>query len=150
MKAFADAAAQLQSNFDAAIEERNRDILPEFERSTSVATRRDRVLRDDDMRKQMKPEEFKRTVAVLTRVMAPSVVMQNLSTTGKAGGAGTTAGDVAASSATTSRSLPADAASAAAAPALTLEQRLERLEQAAVAMEASKSPASTRSRHHHR
>lgn len=161
MQAYDDACEGLAVCFEAALVERDATILPEYERSTAVANRRDKVIREDDMRKQMKPEEFKRTVKVLERVMDPRTVLQKLSeaeaqqkrTNGIV--SALKGGNAAASPASTVNSLSLTTASEAAAssgpPVLTLEQRLERLEQASLPHHASVSPGGAhRSRHHHR
>jgi hypothetical protein len=74
------ASNTLRECYNEAIAERNITILPEFDRSTSVATRRDKTMREDDARKQMRPDEFKRTVKVLARVMGPEKVLEQLAT----------------------------------------------------------------------
>jgi hypothetical protein len=74
----AAASEALAGTFADALAERDATVAVEYERSTVVASRRDRAMRDDDTRRQMRPEEFKRTVRVLSNVMAPDTLMPQL------------------------------------------------------------------------
>lgn len=78
LRAFAEASKALHDCYADAMAERSVTIRAEYDRSTSVALRRDKTMRDDDSRKQMRPEEFKRTVKVLARVMERDTVMKQL------------------------------------------------------------------------
>lgn len=120
----------------------------EYERTTSVAVRRDRVLREDDLRKQMRPEEFKRTVKVLSDVMHPSRVMEQLlaltppaATPANASIAGLSSTSRTLDMTVRSADLHGPGSTADGAAPLPLEKRIERLEHAALQHHAGASPA---------